>query len=305
MDPTKMGIEFHVFGIFWVVFLGGCGFVVWMPDASMPKANSARCVFGILCLRICGLILQQQIVGPPKGVGRRKGDRKAPEAMPPQPLGKLTNWQVPSCLTFGTMMGAKNIQIFFMFIPKIGEMIPIWRIFFQMGWLVQPTREMDFWVSHEPSWNLFQVKKFISTNSTIIKYYKSPFWAYFQTCCNHPSPQKGAQKWFLQQARRTLESQLKTQPPSIKLDVTHTIHVWYIYLHLVFWLMFIGNVSKYIPYMDGLGKLKGTLRIPNPLSIKGVGSLPVIIISRIFQTLNGAGLFAYEFTINKSTMSCR
>ena len=34
--------------------------------------------------------------------------------------------------------------------------------------------------------------------------------------------------------------------------MTHTIQVWYIYLHI--WLMFMGNVGKYnIQYMDPMG----------------------------------------------------
>lgn len=81
-----MGIEFHVFGYFLGCFFGVdvvCGGDAGCIDAHV---NSARCVFGILCLRICGLILQQQIVGPPKGW---EGERPRPLRRKNPPVGQI------------------------------------------------------------------------------------------------------------------------------------------------------------------------------------------------------------------------
>ena len=36
-------------------------------------------------------------------------------------------------------------------------------------------------------------------------------------------------------------------------DITHTIHVWYIYLHVVLWLIFMVHVGKYTMTMDAMG----------------------------------------------------
>lgn len=124
----KMGIEFHVCLVyFWVVFLGWGGFVVRDAGCQMPCQQRKVRLRDFMSSDMRSYTSAADCWAS-QGVGRRpKGP--GPSGEKTHPLGKLTNWLAKCLLAL-----CSESRCWFSQFDKY---------FFQMGWLVQPTREMD------------------------------------------------------------------------------------------------------------------------------------------------------------------
>ena len=162
-----MGIEFHVFGYFLGCFFGVgwvCGEGCRMHRCQKPTAQGASSGFYVFGYAV--LYFSSRLLGLPKGVGRQPKQTPAPRAkkpMPPVgPIDKLASAFLPYVLNLGA--GFPNLNIF------------------QMGWLVQPTREMDGGSVIFHFGICFRGRHSFLL-STIINHHILAY--YSRTCCNH------------------------------------------------------------------------------------------------------------------------